>query len=148
MIDYAEMEAKWQKAWDEAKTFSPEIEDKPSFMVFGAFPYVNTPQHIGHLRTFGTADALARYKRMRGFNVLYPMGFHATGTPVLAFAKRIKNNDKEIIDELKVFHVPDDQIAKMGDPVYIASYFITETGKAYRSAGFSMDWRRKFISTD
>lgn len=148
MIDYKEIEAKWQKAWDDAKLFEVDVSDKPSYMVTAAWPYVNSPMHIGHLRAFGTADALARYKRMRGFNVLYPMGFHATGTPVLAFAKRIKNKDQEIIDELKVFHVPEQEIEKMVDPAYIASYFINETGKAYRSAGFSMDWRRKFVSTD
>ncbi len=60
------------------------------------------PQHIGHLRTYGTADALARYKRMRGFNVLYPMAIHATGTPVLAIAKRMEEKDPELIDELKI----------------------------------------------
>jgi leucyl-tRNA synthetase len=148
MLDYKEIEAKWQKAWDDAKLFEGEVSSKPSYMVTAAWPYVNSPMHIGHLRPFGTADALARYKRMRGFNVLYPMGFHATGTPVLAFAKRIKNNDQEIIDELKVFHVPEQEIQKMVDPAYIANYFINETGRAYRSAGFSMDWRRKFVSTD
>ena len=148
MIDYAEMEAKWQKAWDDAKIFAPEIGDKPPFMVFGAFPYVNTPQHIGHLRTFGTADLLARYKRMRGFNVLFPMGFHATGTPVLAFAKRIKNNDRELFDELKLFHIPEDEIAKMVDPVYITKYFTKEMESGMRFAGYSIDWRRKFVTTD
>lgn len=148
MLNYNEIEARWQKAWDDAKLFEGEVGDKPPYMVTAAWPYVNTPLHIGHLRAFGTADALARYKRMRGFNVLYPMGFHATGTPVLAFAKRIRNNDKEIIDELKVFHVPEKEIEKMVDPAYIASYFINETGGMYKKAGFSMDWRRKFVSTD
>ena len=148
MIDYKEIEAKWQKAWSDAHVFESEINDKDSYMVTAAWPYVNTPLHIGHLRTYGTADALARYKRMRGYNVLYPMGFHATGTPVLAFAKRIKNKDQEIIDELKVFHIPDEEIAKMTDPEYIASYFIKETGNVFRNVGFGIDWRRQFVSTD
>jgi leucyl-tRNA synthetase len=148
MIDYKEIEAKWQKAWSEAHVFESEIGDKEPYLVTAAWPYVNTPLHIGHLRTYGTADALARYKRMRGFNVLYPMGFHATGTPVLAFAKRIKNNDREIIEELKMFHIPEQEIAKMTDPEYIANYFINETGNAFRKAGFGIDWRRQFVSTD
>ncbi len=148
MIDYKEIEAKWQKAWEDARVFEGEVSEKPSYMVTAAWPYVNTPLHIGHLRTFGTADVLARYKRMRGFNALYPMGFHATGTPVLAFAKRIKNGDKEIVEELKTFHVPEQEIAKMTDPVYIASYFIKETGNVFMRAGFSIDWRRQFVSTD
>ncbi|MDE1855309.1 MAG: leucine--tRNA ligase [Candidatus Micrarchaeota archaeon] len=148
MIDYKEIEAKWQKAWDDAKIFEGEVSDKPAYMVTAAWPYVNTPLHIGHLRAFGTADALARYKRMRGFNVLYPMGFHATGTPVLAFAKRIKSNDQDIVDELHVFHVPDEEIKKMTDPSYIAAYFIKESGQLYRRSGFSMDPRRSFVSID
>ena len=148
MLDYKEIEAKWQKAWQEAKIFEGEVSDKPSYMVTAAWPYVNTPLHIGHLRAFGTADALARYKRMRGYNVIYPMGFHATGTPVLAFAKRIKNGDKDIVEELKVFHIPEEEIAKMTDPTYIASYFIKENGKIYIESGFSMDRRRGFVSTD
>ena len=115
-LDYKAIEAKWQKAWADAKVFEVRAGRQRSLLVTAAFPYVNAPQHIGHLRTYGTADAYARYKRMRGFNVLYPMGFHATGTPVLAFAKRIANNDKELIDELKMFHVPDEEIKKMTDP--------------------------------
>lgn len=148
MIDYGEMEAKWQKAWEEARLFESEPSEKQPFMAFAAFPYVNTPQHIGHLRTYGTADLLARYKRMRGFNVLFPMGFHATGTPVLAFAKRLANNDSELIEELRLFHVADDDIKKMTDPVYIASYFIKKNEVGMRAVGYSVDWRREFISTD
>ena len=117
-------------------------------MVFAAFPYVNTPLHIGHLRTYGVADALARYKRMRGYNVLFPMGFHATGTPVLAFAKRIKNNDSEIIGELKLFHIPDEEIAKMTDPVYITEYFTKNSEISFIRSGLSIDFRRKFVSTE
>lgn len=148
MIDYKEVEERWNKAWEDAKIFEVEVSDKPSFTVFAAFPYVNAPQHIGHLRTYGTADLLARYKRMRGFDVLYPMGIHATGTPVLAFAKRIKNKDKDLIEELKIFHVSDEDIAKMSDPVYITDYFKVEMENGMRAAGYSIDWRRKFISTD
>ncbi|MGC8676140.1 MAG: leucine--tRNA ligase [Candidatus Micrarchaeia archaeon] len=147
-LDFPDIEKKWQKAWDDAKVFEAEPSDKPAFMVFAAFPYVNTPLHIGHLRTYGIADMLARYKRMRGYNVLFPMGFHATGTPVLAFAKRIRNNDKEIIDELKLFHIPDEDIAKMTDPEYITEYF-TKTGEqSFRRSGLSIDFRRKFVSIE
>ncbi len=148
MINFREIEEKWQKAWNDAKLFEPEPSDKPAFMVFAAFPYVNTPLHIGHLRTYGIADMLARYKRMRGFNVLFPMGFHATGTPVLAFAKRIKNNDQEIISELKLFHIPDSEIAKMTDPVYITSYFSKVGKESFEISGLSIDFRRAFISTE
>ncbi len=148
MIDYRALDQKWQAAWTEAKIFESNINGDKPYLVTVAFPYVNGPQHIGHMRTFGTADVLARYKRMRGFNVLFPMGFHATGTPILAFAKRIKNSDKELIADLKVFHIPDDAIGKMTDPLYIANYFTGEIENGMHKAGYSIDWRRKFISID
>ncbi len=148
MINYSEIEAKWQKAWADARIFENDVSDKPAYMVTAAWPYVNTPLHIGHLRAFGTSDVLARYKRMRGFNVIYPMGFHATGTPVLAFAKRIKSGDKEIVEELRMFHVPDVEIQKMTEPAYIAAYFTNESRQLYGRSGFSMDQRRSFVSTD
>jgi leucyl-tRNA synthetase len=148
MINYKELEARWQKAWADAKIFEAEPGDKDGLLITAAFPYVNTPQHIGHLRTYGTADAYARYKRMMGFNVLYPMGFHATGTPVLAFAKRIANNDKELLDELKLFHIPEEEIKKMIDPVAIVNYFIPETKRGMMLAGYGIDWRRTFVSIE
>ena len=148
MIDYEGIEKKWQAAWAEARLFEGEIGGKKPYMVTAAFPYANAPQHIGHLRTYGTADVLARYKRMQGFNVLYPMGFHATGTPVLAFAKRFIEKDKDLIAEMKLFHIPDEDLEKMTDPVYIANYFTKELEKGMHKAGYSIDWRRKFTSID
>jgi leucyl-tRNA synthetase len=147
-VNYKEIEEKWQKAWDEARVFEVEPNDKKSMLITAAWPYVNSPQHIGHIRTYGTADTYARYKRMRGLNVLYPMGFHATGTPLLAFAKRIATGDKELIEELKMFHVPESEIMKMNDPRYIADYFIKEMEHGMRAAGYGIDWRRKFVSIE
>lgn len=148
MLDYKEIERKWQTAWAHARVFEAEPNEKEPLMVFAAFPYVNSPQHIGHIRTYGTTDTYGRYMRMQGFNVLYPMGFHATGTPLLAFAKRISTNDSELIDELKMFHVPDSEIREMTDPRYIADYFIREMESGMRIAGYGIDWRRTFVSTE
>ena len=149
MLDFSEIDKKWQRLWAEARIFESDPDtSKKAYMVTAAFPYVNAPQHIGHLRSYGTADVLARYKRMRGYNVLYPMAFHATGTPILAFAKRIKNGDKTLRNELKLFHVPDEEINKMTDPLYIAGYFAHEIEDGMHLAGYSIDWRRKFISID
>jgi leucyl-tRNA synthetase len=148
MIDYKAIEKKWQKEWDDNKVFEGEPNEKESYLVTAAFPYVNTALHIGHLKTYGIADILARYKRMRGYNVLFPMGMHATGTPILGFSKRIKNDDKELIDELKMFHITDEEIKKMVDPNYIVEYFVKQVERDMRTAGLSIDWRRKFISIE
>ena len=85
---------------------------------------------------------------MRGFNVLYPMGFHGTGTPVLAFAKRMQEKDKELISEFKLFHISDEEISKMVNPEYIIEYFSKEVERGMRLAGLSIDWRRKFVTTE
>lgn len=147
-IDYKEIEAKWQKAWSDAHAYEPEPDGRKSLMVNAAFPYVNTPLHIGHMRTYGTADIYARYKRMRGFNVLYPMGFHATGIPIIAVAKRIKNRDADLIEDLKSFNIPEEDILKMEDPNFCAEYIKDITEKSFHSIGLGIDWRRKFISIE
>jgi leucyl-tRNA synthetase len=148
MINYNEIEAKWQKRWADEKVFEVDPNDKEGLLVTAAFPYVNMPQHIGHLRTYATTDLYARYKRMRGFNVLYPMAFHATGTPVLAIAKRVVQKDPEIIQTLQLYHVPDEEILKMNEPTYIVRYFSKIMEDTMRMAGYGIDWRRKFISIE
>jgi leucyl-tRNA synthetase len=148
MIDYSNIEKKWQDAWDKEKAFEVEPNDKESRLITAAFPYVNMPLHIGHLRTYATTDTYARYLRMRGFNVLFPMGFHASGIPILSIAKRIAKSDPELIEELKIFNIPDEDIKKMSDPLFIAEYFTNEMTESMKAAGFSIDWRRKFISID
>ena len=148
MINYSEIERKWQKAWEDSNVFEPEVSEKEPLMVFAAEPYLDMPQHVGHLRTYGTADVYARYMRMKGLNVLYPMCFHATGTPVLAIAKRLQNGDESLRKRLKDFHVPDQDIDKMKDPAYIAEYFKNEMRSSMKAAGYGIDWRREFVSTD
>ncbi len=146
MIDFIEIDSKWQREWESAKIFEPSPDSRESYMVTAPFPYVNGPPHIGHLRTYGTADVLARYKRMKGFNVLFPMGWHVTGTPILASSKRIKAKDPDIINDMKAFGIEDSDIEKMTDPIFLASYFIDEFRKSFKAIGLSVDWRRQLIS--
>src|SRR3989344_6672679 len=105
-----EGDGKGQKRWEEAHLFEPKCGDaKPKFFLTPAFPYPNSPQHIGHGRTYTTTDIYARYMRMKGKRVLFPMAFHVTGTPILAMGKRIADKDKEIIGIFeKVYHIPPD----------------------------------------
>ncbi len=148
MLDYKAIEKKWREKWEEAKIFESEPGEDSGMLVTAAWPYINAPQHIGHLRTYGTADTYARYMRMRGHNVLFPMGVHATGTPVIAFAKRIAANDRDIFEELSIFHVPEEIIRSMADPKVILDYFTPLTIESMKMAGYSVDWRRVFVSTE
>ncbi|MEM3199161.1 MAG: leucine--tRNA ligase [Candidatus Micrarchaeaceae archaeon] len=149
MIDYKGIEEKWNKIWEENKIYEADVCDKKPLLVTAAWPYPNGPQHIGHLLTFGTADVYARYKRMQGYNVLFPMGIHKTGTPVLAIAKRILNKDPKIYEEYKnFFNIPETIIEKMTDPMFVADYFASNIFEGIKKAGLGIDWRRSFTSID
>jgi len=81
--DYAakEIEAKWQKIWEDKAVFQPEPDTRKKFFLTIPYPYLNGNLHAGHTRTFTIGDAVARFRRMQGDNVLFPMAFHATGRP-------------------------------------------------------------------
>ena len=147
MINWNEIETKWRKVWNDSKDFETNPNDKEKKFITVAYPYPNSPQHIGHGRTYTLADVHARYYRMKGYNVLFPMGFHYTGTPVLGMAKRIQNQEKEILDGLRnVYHVPEDAIKTFVEPIKIADYFHEEIKSGMIEMGYSIDWRREFTT--
>ena len=118
------IEAKWQKRWAEARVFETEADpSKPKYYVLEMLPYPSGTMHMGHMRNYAIGDVVARVKRMRGFNVLHPMGWDAFGLPAENAA--IKNNTH---------------------PRIWTNNNIAEFQRTLRRFGFSYDWRRE-IST-
>ncbi|ADB58338.1 leucyl-tRNA synthetase [Archaeoglobus profundus DSM 5631] len=146
---FREIEEKWQRAWEEAGIFQADPDDRPKFFITIPYPYLNGNLHVGHCRTFTIGDAIARYKRMCGFNVLFPMGFHVTGTPIIGLAELIKKRDPRTIEVYTKYHdVPKDILLTLTTPERIVEYFAKEAEKALKDIGYSIDWRRKFTTTD
>ncbi|MCX8176546.1 MAG: class I tRNA ligase family protein, partial [Candidatus Bathyarchaeota archaeon] len=79
-VDFKAIEEKWQKKWSEAKIFEADPDwSKPKCFVTFPFPYMSGPLHVGHAYSATRVDVYARYKRMCGFNVLFPWAWHWTG---------------------------------------------------------------------
>jgi leucyl-tRNA synthetase len=148
-LDFREIETKWQKKWEEEGIFQPEPSEKPKFFITIPYPYLNGNLHAGHTRTFTIGDAFARFMRMKGYNVLFPMGFHVTGTPIIGLAELIQKRDENTIRVYSQYHdVPEDVLVKLDTPEKIVEYFSKEALQAMKSIGYSIDWRRIFTTTD
>jgi len=149
MTDWNKIEEKWRAKWQQSKEFEIDPDARQKKFITVAYPYPNSPQHIGHGRTYTLADVHARFWRMRGYNVLFPMGFHYTGTPILGMAKRVQEGDKELIENFNtLYHVPQDKIKEFVEPVKIADYFHAEIKQGMIEMGYSIDWRREFTTID
>ena len=120
------IEEKWKKYWEENKTFETNLHDfsKPKYYVLDMFPYPSgAGLHAGHVEGYTATDIIARYKRMRGFNVLHPMGWDAFGLPAEQYAISTGNHPSIFTNEnIKVFK------------------------GQLNNAGFSFDWDKE-IST-
>ncbi|RLI85673.1 MAG: leucine--tRNA ligase [Archaeoglobales archaeon] len=146
---FREIEKRWQRAWEDSKIFQADPSDKPKFFITIPYPYLNGNLHVGHCRTFTIGDAIARFKRMCGYNVLFPMGFHVTGTPIIGLSELISKRDERTIEVYTKYHdVPREILLELTTPEKVVEYFSKEAEKALRNIGYSIDWRRKFTTTD
>ena len=121
-----DIELKWQRFWDESKTFQAvEDPDKQKYYLLEMFPYPSGRIHMGHVRNYSIGDVIGRFKRMRGYNVLHPMGWDAFGMPAENAAIQNKSHPAKWTYE---------NIAYMRGQL--------------KQLGFSYDWDREIATCD
>ncbi len=156
MVDFMGMQKKWQDAWQKSRLFEAEKSDDEKFFITIPYPYISGSLHIGHARVVTEADVYARFQRMLGKNVLFPIAFHISGTPVLGISLAIKNNDKEKIELYRGYvrnYIDDEKevekiVASFAEPQKIVDFFIPKMKDEFSTLGLSVDWRRSFTSGD
>lgn len=147
----AKIEERWRQRWAEDGKYEadPEDGDDATFITV-PYPYPSGGMHIGHARTYTVPDVYARYRRLQGDNVLFPMGWHVTGTPIIGAVDRLKKGEEEQLSVLRdTYNVPESEIKDLETPMGYARYFIENHYKSgMQQLGISVDWRREFTTED
>lgn len=112
------------------------------------YPYMNGPLHLGHAYTLLSADIIARYYTSIGEDVIFPLGFHGSGMPIVSCADKIKEGDLHQKDIMKKMDIPEDKIYKFKDPYYWIKYFPKRAKEDLKVFNTSIDFSRSFITTD
>lgn len=125
--DFKLIETRWISQWQKDQVYKSEIDSsKPKFYCLDTWPYPSAEGvHIGYVKSFGGMDVMARYKRMKGFNVLYPMGWDTLGLPAENYAIKAGRHPREITDES-----------------------IKNFKKQFDAFGLSYDWNREINTAD
>ena len=128
MYNFSEIEKKWQKYWEEHETFKTDVHDfsKPKYYALDMFPYPSGEGlHVGHPEGYTATDIMARYKRMKGYNVLHPMGWDAFGLPAEQYAIKTGNH-----------------------PAGFTENNIQTFKRQLKMLGFSYDWSKELSTAD
>ena len=146
-FDLGKFEDEAQEQWTHAFESNPSNLEK--FYLTVAYPYPSGAMHVGHGRTYIVPDVVARFWRMRGKQVLYPMAFHVTGAPVIGISKRIAKNDPKTVRLYRdLYKVPQNVLDEFTDPLTIVRHFASEYQRVMTACGISIDWRRRFTTVD
>ncbi len=151
------VERKWQRRWIEDKVFVARPDpSRPKYFITFPYPYVSGPLHIGHGRTNTQVDIIARYKRIRGYNVLYPMASHVTGIPIFAISDQIRRGDQKTIELYRRYvsrYVKDPEeveriLESFKEPLNVAKFFASVIHEDFDYMGYSIDWTRYFHTAE
>lgn len=149
-MKWKKYEKKWQEAWEKNQVFVPKSGGKKFFLTI-PYPYTSGALHIGHGRTYTLGDMIARFKRHRGYNVLFPMAFHISGSPILSISDKIAAEDSKTVNlymnYLRIYENEENAekiINEFKDPKRVATYFAEKIISDFKSIGYSIDWTRQF----
>jgi leucyl-tRNA synthetase len=147
------LESEWRDRWRSEGRYEADpdaVADEDPTFVTVPYPYPSGGMHIGHARTYTVPDVYARYRRQQGDNVLFPIAWHVTGTPIIGAVERLKKREPEQMDVLKnTYNVPEETLEELETPMGFARHFIEEHyKKGMKRLGISVDWRREFTTND
>ena len=146
----ASNEKHWLKVWSEKRVFeSDPVQGRKKVFVTVPFPYMNAAVHVGTAFTAARVEFYARFKRMQGFNVLFPWAWHWTGQTIVGMSLRLKRGDKGVREAFtQVDGVPEREVDRFVEPEYLASYYTKASRQVMKDTGFAIDWRREFRTVD
>mgnify|MGYP001392981718 CR=1 FL=1 len=147
-MDWNSLQQKWQRKWQDAKLGVAKVSSKPKFYMIFAYPGISGFLHVGHMRGFSYTDAICRFERLNGKEVLFPVGTHASGNQAIAFANKVKNKDEDWLSYLKNNGCPEDKINELDKPEKIIEYFNdVYVNEYWKKFGFLCDWDRFTCTT-
>jgi leucyl-tRNA synthetase len=165
--DPQELEERWRERWSETGRYEADPSDEDGSaeqrsasnrtqsgddvtFITVPYPYPSGGMHIGHARTYTVPDVYARYRRQQGDNVLFPIAWHVTGTPIIGAVERLKKGEEKQLSVLRdTYDVPEETLRDLETPMGYARYFVEEHyKKGMKDLGLSVDWRREFTTND
>ena len=128
----SELEPEWQKKWAESGLYETDLRDtsKPKYYHLTMYPYPSGDLHVGHWYAFAVPDAFARFQRMRGYNVFYPMGFDAFGLPAENAAIKAANEGRSV------------------HPAALTYSQIAHMEAQFKQMGAMFDWSKEIVTCD
>ena len=136
MRNQTDYENKWQQEWESNEIFRSSISSKPKFYLVFAYPTVSGTLHVGHNLSYTIPDVIARYKRLRGFNVFFPLGFHATGVDCSKIYEECKNNP---VKGANKYGLEKNATGGFTSPLDVDKYLETRMIAAFKRMGISID---------
>ena len=148
VLNWPQIEARWQAQWQKAGIAKAVRRpgQKKFFLIF-AYPGVSGFLHVGHMRGYTYADVLTRFRRMQGYNVLFPAGFHASGLPAPSYAAKVRKKDPATIEQLKSYGLSESQIRGLEIPENTVKFFSNVYVEDFwKKFGFLIDYDRLISS--